>query len=105
MSKHDDDTCPHLVRASLLEAENARLKTEVQHLMIFCNSTLIPSKELQEEIARLKAECERLRKAGDALHKSMLEVGPNEMAEEFDHDRWWASYYGWQAAKESKPSV
>ena len=23
---HDDDTCPHFVRASLLEAENARLK-------------------------------------------------------------------------------
>jgi hypothetical protein len=54
------------------------------------------------ENARLKAEVERLRKAGDALHKSMLEVGPNEMAEEFDHDRWWASYYGWQAAKEGK---
>ena len=61
--------------------------------------------ELKAENARLKAEVERLRKAGDALHKSMLEVGPNEMAEEFDHDRWWASYYGWQAAKESKPSV
>lgn len=57
------------------------------------------------DYASLKAEVERLRKAGDALHKSMLEVGPNEMAEEFDHDRWWASYYGWQAAKESKPSV
>ena len=27
MSKHDDDTCPHLVRANLLEAENARLKS------------------------------------------------------------------------------
>ena len=32
MSKHDDDTCPHLVRASLLEAENARLKAEVERL-------------------------------------------------------------------------
>ena len=32
MSKHDDDTCPHLVRASLLEAENARLKAEVKRL-------------------------------------------------------------------------
>ena len=27
---HDDDTCPHLVRANLLEAENARLKAEVE---------------------------------------------------------------------------
>ena len=32
MSKHDNDTCPHLVRASLLEAENARLKAEVERL-------------------------------------------------------------------------
>ena len=37
---HDDDTCPHLVRANLLSAENARLKAEV----------------------------ERLTKAGDAMH-------------------------------------
>jgi len=55
------------------------------------------------DYARLKAEVERLRKAGDAMHKSMLECGPNEMAEEFDHDRWWASYYGWRAAKETPP--
>ena len=60
MSKHDDDTCPHLVRASLLETENTRLKTEVEHLMIFCNCTLIPNKELQDENARLKAEVEEL---------------------------------------------
>jgi L-ascorbate metabolism protein UlaG (beta-lactamase superfamily) len=59
----------------------------------------------EKEIAALKAEVARLRKAGDALHKSMLEVGPNEMAEEFDHDRWWASYYGWQAAKETPPNA
>jgi hypothetical protein len=32
MSKHDDDTCPHLVRASLLEAENARLQAEIERL-------------------------------------------------------------------------
>ena len=31
-SIHDDDTCPHLVQASLLEAENARLKAEVKRL-------------------------------------------------------------------------
>jgi hypothetical protein len=56
--------------------------------------------ELEAENARIKAEVERLIKAGDAMHKSMLECGPNEMAEEFDHDRWWATYYGWNAAKE-----
>ena len=81
-----------------LKAENARLKTEVEHLMVFCNSTLIPSKELQ-------AEVERLRKAGDAMQKSMLECGPNEMATAFHYDEWWVSYYGWNAAKEGKPSV
>jgi hypothetical protein len=32
MKNHDDDTCPHLVRANLLEAENARLKAEVERL-------------------------------------------------------------------------
>ena len=32
---HDDDTCPHLVRANLLEAENARLKAEVERLTAF----------------------------------------------------------------------
>lgn len=43
-----------------LKAENIRLKTEVEHLMVFCNCTLIPNKELQ-------AEVERLTKAGDAM--------------------------------------
>lgn len=97
MSKHDDDTCPHLVRASLLEAENARLKTEVQHLMIFCNSTLIPSKELQAENARLKGEVERLRKAGDSMADVCGWHGTYEAAEEL--------VKAWNAAKEGKPSV
>ena len=43
-----------------LKAENIRLKTEVEHLMIFCNCTIIPNKELQ-------AQVERLTKAGDAM--------------------------------------
>ncbi len=99
MSKHDDDTCPHLVRASLLEAENARLKTEVQHLMIFCNSTLIPSKELQAENARLKAEVERLRKAGDeVIHE--WSSGDEKEARNF-----MKALVIWNAAKEGKPSV
>ena len=80
MSEHDNDTCPHLVRASLLEAENARLKAEVQHLMIFCNSTLIPSKELQDEVARLKAEVERLRKLFADTERLMLLDGEYEAA-------------------------
>ena len=33
MSIHDDDTCPHLVRANLLETENARLRAAGDTLM------------------------------------------------------------------------
>jgi uncharacterized small protein (DUF1192 family) len=54
-------------KAFRLQEEVARLKAEVEHLMVFCNCTLIPNKELQAENARLQAEVERLRKAGDWL--------------------------------------
>jgi regulator of replication initiation timing len=66
-----------------LKAENARLKTEVQHLMVFCNCTLIPNKELQ-------AQVERLTKAGDAICESpyLWETDPAVIA--------------WRAAKEGK---
>lgn len=88
---HDDDNCPHLVVLGRLEAENARLKaenarlkTEVHHLMVFCNCTLIPSKELQ-------AQVERLTKAGDAMANNIV----------------WVELYRplvakWNAAKEGK---
>ena len=76
-----------------LKAENARLKTEVEHLMVFCNCTLIPSKELQ-------AQVERLTKAGDGLYKSMMEIGCNEMADNFQYDAWFGSMKEWNAAKE-----
>ena len=68
-----------------LKAENTRLKTEVQHLMVFCNCTLIPNKELQ-------AEVERLTKAGDAMAK-LLSCCGNPQSE----------VRGWNAAKEGKP--
>ena len=61
--------------------------------------------ELEARCNELKAEVETLRKAGDAMQKSMLECGPNEMATAFHYDEWWVSYYGWNAAKEGKPSV
>jgi hypothetical protein len=51
-------------------------------------------------IKQLEDEVERLTKAGDGLQKSMLEIGCNEMADNFEHDAWWASYYGWNAAKD-----
>ena len=68
-----------------LKAENARLKTEVQHLMVFCNCTLIPNKELQ-------AKVERLTKAGDNL---VYVVTEHPVAEPF--------VKAWFAAKEGKP--
>ena len=56
-----------------------------------------------QDYARLKAEVERLTKAGDGLHKSMLEIGCNEMADNFQYDAWWGSMNAWNAAKEGKP--
>ena len=92
---HDDDTCPHLVRANLLESENARLKAEVERLTAFTTRTIIPNELLQ-------AQVERLTKAGDGLYKSMLEIGCNEMADNFQHDAWYGSMKDWNAAKEGK---
>ena len=89
---HDDDTCPHLVRANLLEAENARLKAEVEGLMIFCNCTLIPSKELQ-------AKVERLTKAGDAMLLAL-----NKRDDFFDNSDKVKGISDWNAAKEGKQS-
>ncbi len=80
MSIHDDDTCPHLVRANLLEAENASLKQSLR-LRIEQNALAqigfkmyqdnVDSgglhkdrkdaiSRLEAENARLKAEVERL---------------------------------------------
>ena len=89
---HDDDTCPHLVRANLLEAENARLKAEVERLTAFTTRTIIPNEELQ-------AQVERLTKAGDALADKVnyhyVEMGA------------WGNHpivQAWKAAKEGKQS-
>jgi hypothetical protein len=54
------------------------------------------------EIAKLREENARLRKAGDGLYKSMLEIGCNEMADNFQYDAWWCSMNAWNAAKEGK---
>jgi hypothetical protein len=80
---HDDDTCPHLVRANLLDAENARLKAEVERLKAFTTRTIIPNEELQ-------AQVERLTKAGDAVCESpyLWETDPAVIA--------------WRAAKDGK---
>ena len=62
MSTHDDDTCPHLVRASLLEAENARLKADVNELADGLKLASEVGIKIADEVTRLKAEVERLRK-------------------------------------------
>ena len=102
MSKHDDDTCPHLVRASLIEAENAQLKAEVERLRkLFADTERLMLLDgeyeaakvgtyarlkadvveladaiklasevgikVAEEVTRLKAEVERLRKVTDVM--------------------------------------
>ena len=72
-----------------LKAENARLKTEVEHLMVFCNCTLIPNKELQ-------AEVERLTKAGDAMADEIVGCFNAEGYDPADSD----ALTNWNAAKE-----
>jgi len=75
-----------------LKAENTRLKTEVEHLMVFCNCTLIPNKELQ-------AKVERLTKSGDAMAEAMW-YGDNGRSI-------WVKKFAetdWNAAKEGKQS-
>ena len=123
MSKHDDDTCPHLVRASLLEAENARLKAEVEaQAKRWAESEDLISHYKQQmdeaindcQCARLKAEVERLdtlckqlgkqhsdiscenimlRKAGDAMVEALL----------FEDGQSCKEIADWLAAKEGKP--
>jgi hypothetical protein len=59
----------------------------------------------EAEIQKLREENARLTKAGDGLYKSMLEIGCNEMADNFQHDAWWGSMKDWNAAKEGKPDA
>ena len=63
-----------------------RLKAEVEQLMIFCNCTLIPSKELQ-------AKVERLTKAGDDL---AAHIGNDERSQDICADAWRAAKKGGQ---------
>ena len=59
---HDDDTCPHLVMLGRLEADNTRLKAEVERLnseLHTCSCANANMHKYKEENARLKAEVER----------------------------------------------
>ena len=90
MSKHDDDTCPHLVRASLLETENAHLNAEVKRL-----------RKLESMIDPLQAEVERLRNTGDAMADEIIGCYNAEGYDPADSE----SLRNWNAAKEGKPSA
>ena len=92
--QHDDDTCPHLVRASLLEAENARLKAEVERIR---NLGI----KLESMIDPLQAEVERLRNTGDAMADEIIGCYNAEGYDPADSE----SLRNWNAAKEGKPSV
>ena len=66
------------------------------------HSRMIPLHIADQAVAACEAEIKRLRKAGDGLYKSMLEIGCNEMADNFQYDVWWGSMKDWNAAKEGK---
>jgi uncharacterized small protein (DUF1192 family) len=61
-----------IIPNEILQAENARLKAEVERLTAFTTRTFIPNEELQAEVARLKEQVERLTKAGDAMAKLLF---------------------------------
>ena len=92
-------------RVGELNKENARLKAEVEELKSHpdpLTAYLYADTLRRDDIKTLKAHIERLTKAGDGLYKSMLEIGCNEMADNFQHDAWWGSMNAWNAAKEGK---
>ena len=101
MSKHDDDTCPHFVRASLLEAENARLQAEVERLtarIVYVDN--LANRYALDDV-RSQAQVERLRKAGDAI---VLKI-PDMMCCVMKAEEAIALMNDWHAAKEGKPIV
>ena len=62
MSTHEDDTCPHLVVLGRLEAENARLKADVNELADGLKLASEVGIKMADEVTRLKAEVKEARK-------------------------------------------
>jgi hypothetical protein len=96
-----EDACEHVERVSgiawsngaykateALEAENARLKAEVERLEAFTTRTIIPNEELQ-------AQVERLTKAGDTIIQILCKYVPPTGAK--------YALMDWRDAKEGKP--
>lgn len=73
MSTHDDDTCPHLVRASLLESENARLKAEVLKLRERAELAEAYVEDLSFDCRRLKADVDRLQAQSDFYRSKLMD--------------------------------
>ena len=81
-----------------LKAENARLKAEVGEL---CEAIKLASEvgiKIADEVTRLKAEVERLRKAGDVMAEVLDDIAKQQGLFGF------MSVHAWNAAKEGKPS-
>lgn len=86
-----------------LKAENARLKAEVGEL---CEAIKLASEvgiKIADEVTRLKAEVERLRKAGDAValdYAERIEIEAGETAKTLMKTL--PVLRDWSAAKEGK---
>lgn len=77
-------------RKESLEAENARLKSELEWLKEFCTISITPNREL-------KAQVERLTKAGNAMALEIINAETTASA-------WLPKVVrDWNAAKEGKP--
>ena len=101
---HDDDTCPHLVVLGRLEAENARLQAEVERLKAepdALTAYLYADTLRREDIKTLKAQVERLTKAGDAFYESEIGYYGEQIIEDMKHTSG-EMCRNWNAAKEGK---
>jgi|LakMenE18May11ns_1017448.scaffolds.fasta_scaffold9302325_2 hypothetical protein len=87
-------------RVGELNKENSALKAEVERLTALVGADAIDREHGM--CCDASAQVERLTKAGDGLYKSMLEIGCNEMADNFQYDAWWGSMNAWNAVKEDK---
>jgi predicted nuclease with TOPRIM domain len=83
-----------------LQAENSRLKAEVERLDAMANENAHLHKgiySLSLNVVQLKDENERLRKAGDNLERVLISRSGSYEAGNASHE--------WQSAKNYKPSV